>query len=1077
MAYETVGDERSIQFTVMTTSEDLKINAECIRMADQFIEVHGGSNNNYYANVSLIVDIAERTGVHAAWAGCKHKIVFIGPPGSVTRTLGDKISSMIVAQSANIPTMDWNGNDVTKTEFDEIGHVIVSESVGEFQGPSKGGGGKGIRKVENPNNFKQAFAQVQGEVPDSLTFIMRFVRDARHFEVQVEHTTTEMVSGVNLPTQLQSLLHQIRSEINFDFSDLESLQTQRRPAPKGHVIAVRITAENPDAGFKPSNGMVHELNFCSSTNVSRLIPPSKAFEENSFTTGWLDTLISDENLTAEKPDKVLAEIPSRYILRTVFIIDFIYEGVHYKFTPTRSCSTDACEILVESGDHVKKGDAYAEIEVMKMYMPIIAIEDVELVTRYLLGQLPAMNPPVLVGDKAHQIYCEVKHILECIIPCSTFSTLRKNPGQTLLRISNETHSQGLENPAKRLKKMFDNYSLDFVKPSDLSSFKSVIAPVNDILERYVCEEAVHALRDEYKNDLDKTFEKGYAQMEQMLKVAVIESHYGDDGYNYRTQVMSNWFGRKPSFFSMRRSASIPDLKRNIPLILKLFPKIQTIQGWKSQDLSDRNNINNVLNFTLRLEDDAIEDEALKKRLNPLYNDILMNYVNMGYEELLLSYFVKVNIRDYTEDQTIRHIEPAMAYQLELTRLSNFDITPCFTDNRQIHVYYAVGKENTSDCRFFIRSLVRPGRLRNSVRTADYLISESDRLLNEILDSLEIVSSEHKISDCNHLFINFIPTFELEPKQVEEAVKVLINRHGKRLWRLCVIGAEVRFKVEDPTLVTSYPLHVIINNVSVSNLECPSDVLEAKELVLDENNNIHEVEKASGTNSFEVVMNHFNVAWIDKGNPRKGIKYLYFDLETISNYIKMEGNTLSRNKLLRKEIHDKITDIIGSKDGLCVEGQHVILTGSPALNKVLGREVYTGNLQLGGTQIMLKNGVSHLTVQNDFGYYKGYAMSFLRSSRNSIFMNSDTLDRDVNYVPPRALRSKMYYKQPVFVYIVPMENFVKSNSESHNCSQQQKMYRNLKKSLNDPTISESQKREIKLQLDAREQELLPIHQEE
>ena len=26
-----------------------------------------------------------------------------------------------------------------------------------------------------------------------------------------------------------------------------------------------------------------------------------------------------------------------------------------------------------------------------------------------------MNPPVLVGDKAHQRYCEVKHILECIL--------------------------------------------------------------------------------------------------------------------------------------------------------------------------------------------------------------------------------------------------------------------------------------------------------------------------------------------------------------------------------------------------------------------------------------------------------------------------------------------------------------------------------------------------------------------------------------------------------------------------------------------------------------------------------------
>ncbi|CAI2201667.1 16296_t:CDS:2, partial [Funneliformis geosporum] len=134
------------------------------------------------------------------------------------------------------------------------------------------------------------------------------------------------------------------------------------------------------------------------------------------------------------------------------------------------------------------------------------------------------------------------------------------------------------------------------------------------------------------------------------------------------------------------------------------------------------------------------------------------------------------------DQTIHHI---VAYQLELTRLSNFDITPCYTDNRKIHVYYAVD------------SSFDPGRLRNSVRKADYLISESDRLLNEILDSLEIV----------------------KPKQVEEAVKGFINRHKKRLWRLRVTEAEVCFKVEDPTLVTSYPLRVIINNVSGVQCTC------------------------------------------------------------------------------------------------------------------------------------------------------------------------------------------------------------------------------------------------------------------
>ncbi|KAJ3085244.1 acetyl-coenzyme-A carboxylase, partial [Quaeritorhiza haematococci] len=48
----------------------------------------------------------------------------------------------------------------------------------------------------------------------------------------------------------------------------------------------------------------------------------------------------------------------------------------------------------------------------------------------------------------------------------------------------------------------------------------------------------------------------------------------------------------------------------------------------------------------------------------------------------------------------------------------------------------------------------------------------------------------------------------------------------------------------------------------------------------------------------------------------------------------------------------------------VEYTPIILTGAAALNKVLGREVYTSNLQLGGTQIMFKNGVSHHVAQND-----------------------------------------------------------------------------------------------------------------
>jgi acetyl-CoA carboxylase/biotin carboxylase 1 len=197
----------------MATPEDLKINAEYIRMADRYIEVPGGTNNNNYANVDLIVDVAERAGVHAVWAGWGHasenprlpeslaaskqKIVFIGPPGSAMRSLGDKISSTIVAQSANVPTMAWSGTGVSETVLTESGLVTVSDEVyktacvttyeegldrAEKIGypvmikASEGGGGKGIRKVEGPENFKNAFTAVAGEVPGIFSSI--------HFHVE-----------------------------------------------------------------------------------------------------------------------------------------------------------------------------------------------------------------------------------------------------------------------------------------------------------------------------------------------------------------------------------------------------------------------------------------------------------------------------------------------------------------------------------------------------------------------------------------------------------------------------------------------------------------------------------------------------------------------------------------------------------------------------------------------------------------------------------------------------------------------------------------------------------------------------
>nr|CAD7441865.1 unnamed protein product [Timema bartmani] len=392
-SYELFKNERAIRFIAMVTPEDLKANAEYLKMADHYVPVPGGSNNNNYANVELILDIAVRTQAQAVWAGWGHAsenpklpellhkshIAFIGPPDRAMWALGDKIASSIVAQTANIPTLPWSGSDLKAhysgkkikitSELYKKGCIssiedglIAAQKIGfpVMIKASEGGGGKGIRQVEGPEEFPNLFRQVQSEVAGSPIFIMKLARCARHLEVQlladqygnaislfgrdcsiqrrhqkiieeapaviarqeifedmeraavrlakmvgyvsagtveylydtdgnyyflelnprlqVEHPCTEMVADVNLPAaQLQIAmglpLHRIKDirllygETPWGENVIDFDTPRHKPQPWGHVIAARITSENPDEGFKPSSGTVQELNFRSSKNV------------------------------------------------------------------------------------------------------------------------------------------------------------------------------------------------------------------------------------------------------------------------------------------------------------------------------------------------------------------------------------------------------------------------------------------------------------------------------------------------------------------------------------------------------------------------------------------------------------------------------------------------------------------------------------------------------------------------------------------------------------------------------------------------------------------------------------------
>lgn len=217
-AIETFGVERAVLMVAMATPEDMRVNAEHIRMADRFVEVPGGTNNNNYANVQLIVEVAERTGVDAVWPGWGHAseipdlpealmergIIFLGPPAEPMAALGDKIGSSLIAQAANVPTLTWSGSNVhlpldnakdpIPSDIYEQACVHTTEeavaSCAQIGYPamikaSWGGGGKGIRKVHNEEEVQALFKQVQGEVPGSPIFIMKLASQSNHLEVQL----------------------------------------------------------------------------------------------------------------------------------------------------------------------------------------------------------------------------------------------------------------------------------------------------------------------------------------------------------------------------------------------------------------------------------------------------------------------------------------------------------------------------------------------------------------------------------------------------------------------------------------------------------------------------------------------------------------------------------------------------------------------------------------------------------------------------------------------------------------------------------------------------------------------------
>ena len=169
--------------------------------ADQAVFVGDSDPSSSYLNIDKIIEAAKQTGAEAIHPGygflaenplfaerCEQEnLVFIGPPSRVIRELGDKtIARRTVAGSGVpvIPGMNRPESDpeTLEREAAKIGYPVLIKA-------AAGGGGKGMRVVTQPKDFREACISASSEAKsafgDGSIYLEKYLSRPRHVEFQI----------------------------------------------------------------------------------------------------------------------------------------------------------------------------------------------------------------------------------------------------------------------------------------------------------------------------------------------------------------------------------------------------------------------------------------------------------------------------------------------------------------------------------------------------------------------------------------------------------------------------------------------------------------------------------------------------------------------------------------------------------------------------------------------------------------------------------------------------------------------------------------------------------------------------
>jgi acetyl-CoA carboxylase biotin carboxylase subunit len=171
-----------------------------VRLADRAICIGPPQASESYLRIPSVVAAATTTGcdaVHPGWgflaenpafveACADNELVFIGPSAEVMARMGDKVRAKEELRAAGVPlvpgTQGATDLDESREAAEEVGYPVLLKA-------TAGGGGKGMRLVQGPDELDSAYntAALEAEAAfgDGSLYLEKAVSPARHVEIQV----------------------------------------------------------------------------------------------------------------------------------------------------------------------------------------------------------------------------------------------------------------------------------------------------------------------------------------------------------------------------------------------------------------------------------------------------------------------------------------------------------------------------------------------------------------------------------------------------------------------------------------------------------------------------------------------------------------------------------------------------------------------------------------------------------------------------------------------------------------------------------------------------------------------------